>query len=214
MCSCWRLPLAQCSPAGAWIVPGEVPAGSGEGTRSPPHSTTDKFPQSSEHRVKQMGSCDSIFHIIPEKPLTRPQITTLMLFSPLTTPQPSTLPLQNNHPHLPPALADSPSNTLASGGGSLSQAILTQAIAFGEWIPFKVTKTNSKRCTKKERSPVRILLESIAHTAAPSPGPGAAPRSQAAHGSQVQLAIFTYYTGGKRKSHVKLNLGKQKFFQL
>lgn len=143
MCSCWRLLLAQCSPAGAWIVPGEVPAGSGEGTRSPPHSTTDKFPQSSEHRVKQMGSCDSIFHIIPEKPLTRPQITTLMLFSPLTTPQPSTLPLQNNHPHLPPALADSPSNTLASGGGSLSQAILTQAIAFGEWIPFKVTKTNS-----------------------------------------------------------------------
>lgn len=140
MCSCWRLPLAQCSPAGAWIVPGEVPAGSGEGTRSPPHSTTDKFPQSSEHRVKQMGSCDSIFHIIPEKPLTRPQITTLMLFSPLTTPQPSTLPSQNDHPHLPPPTPlpiPSPPEE-----DPLSQAILTQAIAFGEWIPFKVTKTN------------------------------------------------------------------------
>lgn len=82
------------------------------------------------------------------------------------------------------------------------------------FISSEVLKSYSKRCTKKERSPVRILLESIAHTAAPSPGPGAAPRSQAAHGSQVQLAIFTYYTGGKRKSHVKLNLGKQKFFQL
>lgn len=78
------------------------------------------------------------------------------------------------------------------------------------FISSEVLKSYSKRCTKKERSPVRILLENIAHAAAPSPGPGAAPWSQAAGGSQVQLAIFTYYTGGKRKPHVKLNLGKKK----
>lgn len=81
-------------------------------------------------------------------------------------------------------------------------------------ISSEVLKSYSKRCTKKERSPVRILLESIAHAAAPSPGPGAAPWSQAAGSSQVQLTIFTYYTGGKRKPHIKLNLGKKKIFQL
>lgn len=80
------------------------------------------------------------------------------------------------------------------------------------FISSEVLKSYSKRCTKKERSPVRILLESIAHAAAPSPGPGAAPWSQAAGSSQVQLTIFTYYTGGKRKPHVKLNLGKKKSF--
>lgn len=78
------------------------------------------------------------------------------------------------------------------------------------FISTEVLKSYSKRCTKKERSPVRILLESIAHAAAPSPEPGAAPGSQAAGSSQVQLTIFTYYTGGKRKPHIKLNLRKKK----
>lgn len=59
-------------------------------------------------RVKQMGSCDSIIHIIPEKPLTRPQITTLMLFSPLTPPQPSALPFRERPPASPPNLPASP----------------------------------------------------------------------------------------------------------
>lgn len=77
------------------------------------------------------------------------------------------------------------------------------------FISSEVLKSYSKSCTKKEQSPVRILLESIAHAAAPSPGPGAAPWSQAAGSSQVQLTIFTYYTGGKRKPHIKLNLGKK-----
>lgn len=78
------------------------------------------------------------------------------------------------------------------------------------FISTEVLKSYSKRCTKKERSPVRILLESIAHAAAPGPGPGTAPGSQAAGSSRVQLTIFTYYTGGERKPHRKLNLRKKK----
>lgn len=82
-----------------------------------PHRTTDKFPQSSEHRVKQTGSCNSRIHIIPEKPLTRPQITTLMLFSPVNESPSQSPALQRTTTQISPWLTPL-SDTLAPGGGS------------------------------------------------------------------------------------------------
>lgn len=96
-----------------------------------PHRTTDKFPQSSEHRVKQMGSCNSIIHIIPEKPLTRPQITTLMLFSPVNESPSQSPALQRTTTQISPWLTPLPTPSPPEED-PLSQEILTQAIKFGE----------------------------------------------------------------------------------
>lgn len=136
MC-CWRHPQHRNCPQGK---PQQVLE------RGPGHPHAGQWTNShrlQEHRVKQMGSCNSIIRIIPEKPLTRPQITTLMLFSPVSDFPPQRPALRRTttqispRPWLTPLPIPSPPEV-----DPLSPETLTWAIAFGEWIPFQVTKTS------------------------------------------------------------------------